>query len=120
MKRDRKFLAHTGNEDTLPRYVTLDTSVRHVTSVNTASASVPVAVQKEVKPAKVLEDIAEKAVQVLSEDQNAQKEQQSSAVDDDAGLTCATGTCSFRPRVPAEGTITGMLFFRFDILGHLL
>ena len=116
VKRDRKFLAHTGNEDTLPRYVTLDTSVRHVSTatpaiVNTASVSVTAAVQKHLKPAKVLENIAEKAVQVLSKDKDLQMEQQSSAMDDDAELTCATGTCSFRPRVPAEGTITGLFLF---------
>lgn len=108
VKRDRKFLSHTGNEDALPRYVTLDTSVRHITTAAAAVQSLPpVPVSK---PAKMLSDIAEKAVKAL-----AFVEEKSSAVaevaaGDDAELTCATGTCSFRPRDAATIPVTGSLF----------
>lgn len=97
VKRDRKFLAHTGNEDSLPRYVTLDTSVRHSAGAAAQNpVSLPTSKVDAVKPAKVLVDMAEKAVLTL----NAVS---SSAVAEVASeLTCATGTCSFKPRESAE------------------
>jgi len=122
VKRDRKFLAHTGNEDALPRYVTLDTSVRHIT---TAAGAVQAAMAVA-KPAKVLTDIAEKVQKGLAAAEEKAKvaatvttTAETVAVEG-GDLTCSTGTCSFRPRDAATVPVTGKLQLASLAIAHSL
>lgn len=86
VKRDQKFLAHTGNEEVLPRYLTLKSESKVPVAVMPALVAPPkqsnvpkTAKSADVKPAAA---VAVPAKEAVGEDE----------------FTCATGTCSFRQR----------------------